>query len=130
MNNPTNMIQAKIKYGNGVLELVDALSETYKPTTKKRTTIQTMIFEKNKLKVSPKKEDSTTISPAEVKGMIAEFRERREITASQMGINMLLENMLLENNEKHNLQKHVKKVIKAQAKEERKRSKAEQEQTF
>ncbi|HIU06829.1 MAG TPA: hypothetical protein IAC46_04520 [Candidatus Onthoplasma faecigallinarum] len=124
MNNPTNMIQAKIKYGNGVLELVDALSATYKPT-KKRTTIQTMIFEKNKLKVSPKKEDSTTISPAEVKGMIAEFRERREITASQMGINMLLENK-----EKHNLQKHVKKVIKAQAKEERKRSKAEQEQTF
>ncbi len=123
MNNPTNMIQAKIKYGNGVLELVDALSATYKPT--KRTTIQTMIFEKNKLKVSPKKEDSTTISPAEVKGMIAEFRERREITASQMGINMLLENK-----EKHNLQKHVKKVIKAQAKEERKRSKAEQEQTF
>ncbi len=124
MNNPTNMIQAKIKYGNGVLELVDALSATYKPT-KKRTTIQTMIFEKNKLKVSPKKEDSTTISPAEVKGMIAEFRERREITASQMGINMLLENK-----EKHNLQKHVKKVIKAQAKEERKRSKAKQEQTF
>lgn len=124
MNNPTNMIQAKIKYGNGVLELVDALSATYKPT-KKRTTIQTMILAKNKLKVSPKKEDSTTISPAEVKGMIAEFRERREITASQMGINMLLENK-----EKHNLQKHVKKVIKAQAKEERKRSKAEQEQTF
>lgn len=123
MNNPTNMIQAKIKYGNGVLELVDALSATYKPT--KRTTIQTMILAKNKLKVSPKKEDSTTISPAEVKGMIAEFRERREITASQMGINMLLENK-----EKHNLQKHVKKVIKAQAKEERKRSKAEQEQTF
>lgn len=129
MNNPTNMIQAKIKYGNGVLELVDALSATYKPT-KKRTTIQTMIFEKNKLKVSPKKEDSTTISPDEVKGMIAEFRERREITASQMGINMLLENMLLENKEKRNLQKHVKKVIKEQAKEERKRSKAEQEQTF
>lgn len=124
MNNPTNMIQAKIKYGNGVLELVDALSATYKPT-KKRTTIQTMILAKNKLKVSPKKEDSTTISPAEVKGMIAEFRERREITASQMGINMLLENK-----EKHNLQKHVKKVIKAQAKEERKRSKAEQEHTF
>ena len=124
MNNPTNMIQAKIKYGNGVLELVDALSATYKPT-KKRTTIQTMILAKNKLKVSPKKEDSTTISPDEVKGMIAEFRERREITASQMGINMLLENK-----EKHNLQKHVKKVIKAQAKEERKRSKAEQEQTF
>ena len=124
MNNPTNMIQAKIKYGNGVLELVDALSATYKPT-KKRTTIQTMILAKNKLKVSPKKEDSTTISPAEVKGMIAQFRERREITASQMGINMLLENK-----EKHNLQKHVKKVIKAQAKEERKRSKAEQEQTF
>lgn len=124
MNNPTNMIQAKIKYGNGVLELVDALSATYKPT-KKRTTIQTMIFEKNKLKVSPKKEDSTTISPAEVKGMIAEFRERREITASQMGINMLLENK-----EKHNLQKHVKKVIKAQAKEEKKKAKAEQEQTF
>lgn len=124
MNNPTNMIQAKIKYGNGVLELVDALSATYKPT-KKRTTIQTMIFEKNKLKVSPKKEDSTTISPAEVKGMIAEFRERREITASQMGINMLLENK-----ENHNLQKHVKKVIKAQAKEEKKKAKAEQEQTF
>ena len=124
MNNPTNMIQAKIKYGNGVLELVDALSATYKPT-KKRTTIQTMILAKNKLKVSPKKEDSTTISPAEVKGMIAEFRERREITASQMGINMLLEKK-----EKHNLQKHVTKVIKAQAKEERKRSKAEQEQTF
>lgn len=124
MNNPTNMIQAKIKYGNGVLELVDALSATYKPT-KKCTTIQTMILEKNKLKVSPKKEDSTTISPAEVKGMIAEFRERREITASQMGINMLLENK-----EKRNLQKHVKKVIKEQAKEERKRSKAEQEQTF
>lgn len=124
MNNPTNMIQAKIKYGNGVLELVDALSATYKPT-KKRTTIQTMILAKNKIKVSPKKEDSTTISPAEVKGMIAEFRERREITASQMGINMLLENK-----EKHNLQKHVKKVIKAQAKEEKKRSKAEQEQTF
>ena len=124
MNNPTNMIQAKIKYGNGVLELVDALSATYKPT-KKRTTIQTMILAKNKLKVSPKKEDSTTISPAEVKGMIAEFRERREITASQMGINMLLENK-----EKHNLQKHVKKVIKAQAKEEKKKAKAEQEQTF
>lgn len=120
MNNPTNMIQAKIQYGNGVLKLVDTMSATYNSSTKKRTAIQTMIVEKNKLIVSPKKEGSTTVSPNNAKGMIAEFRKRREMTASKMEINMLLENK-----EKHNLNKHIKKVIKEQAKEDKKAAKSQ-----
>ncbi len=119
MNNPTNMIQAKIQYGNGVLELLASMRATYKPS-KKRTIIQTMIVKNNKLIVSPKKEGSTTVSPDNVKGLIAEFRKRREMTASKMEINMLLENK-----EKHNLSKHVKKVIKEQAKEDRKAAKSQ-----